>query len=173
MAHLFYLGKLSFQFQTIHGEECKCVFKSYCHHTMQGDTCPTEWYISNSHSAISRVCLTSSDWLTVDFWIHGSVAADTSYSERLLFLGLPLCNVSAATGQCIQKSTFNQAEFVYHTRKFAEWPLDMYPSAGHSIAFYSVVIKTMIIAVWLAYWSKDGSSFHQGVQLIGGWLKFI
>ena len=44
----------------------------------------------------------SSDWLKVDFWIHGPVAADTSYSERLLFIGLPLCNVFAATGPCIK-----------------------------------------------------------------------
>ena len=63
------------------------------HHTMQGDTCPTEWYMSNGHSANWRVRLTSADWLKVDFWIHGPVAADTSYSERLLFVGLPLCDV--------------------------------------------------------------------------------
>ena len=79
-------------------------------HTMQGDTCPMEWYISNGHSANQRKSLTSSDWLKADFWIHGPVAADTSYSERLLF-------ASAATGPCIQKSTFL---FVYRMRKFAE-----------------------------------------------------
>ena len=62
-------------------------------------------------SANLRVCSTSSDWLKVDLWIHGPVAAGTSHSERLLFVGLPLCDVSAATGSCIQKSTFNQSEF--------------------------------------------------------------
>ena len=71
-----------------------------------------EWYISNGHSANLHVRLTSSDGLKVDFWIHGPVAADTSYSETLLFIGPPLCDVSAATGPCIQKSTFNQSEFV-------------------------------------------------------------
>ena len=65
---------------------------------MQGGTCPTERYISNGHSANLCVRLTSSDWLKVDFWIHGPVAAVTSYSERLLFVGISLCDVSAATG---------------------------------------------------------------------------
>ena len=74
--------------------------------------------ISNGHSANLRIRLTCSDWLKVNFWIHGPVAADTSYSERLLFIGLLLCNVSAATGPYIQKSTFKQSEFVYCTRKF-------------------------------------------------------
>ena len=105
---------------------------------MQGDTCPTEWYISIGHSVNLRMRLTSSDWLKVDFWILGPVAADTSYSEKLLFVGLRLCDVSAATGPCIQKLTFNQSEFLYRKRKFAEWPLDMYPSAGHSIALHNV-----------------------------------
>ena len=68
--------------------------------------------MSNGHSANWRVRLTSFDWLKVDFWIHGPVAVDTSYSERLLFVGLPLCDVSAATGPCIQKPTFNQSEYV-------------------------------------------------------------
>ena len=63
---------------------------------MQGDTCPTECYISNSHSVNLRMRLTSSDWLKVDFWIHGPVAVDTSHSERLLFIGhlLPMDHVS-------------------------------------------------------------------------------
>ena len=58
----------------------------------------------------------------VEFWIDGPVAADTSYGERLLFVGLPLCDVSAVTGPCIKKNkkTFNRSEFVYRTRKFAE-----------------------------------------------------
>ena len=51
--------------------------------------------------------------LKVDFWIHGPVAADTSDSERLLFVGLPLYDVSAATGPCIQKSTFNQSRIYF------------------------------------------------------------
>ena len=76
--------------------------------------------MSNGHSANWRVRLTSSDWLKVDFWTHGPVKADTSYSERLLFVGFPLRDLSAATGPCIQKSTFNQSEFVKRTRKFAE-----------------------------------------------------
>ena len=36
-------------------------------HTMQGNTCPTEWYMSNGHSAKLRVCETSSDWLKIVF----------------------------------------------------------------------------------------------------------
>ena len=38
-----------------------------------------------------------------------------------------------------KKSAFNQSERVYRTRKFAEWPLDMYPSVGHSMALHSVL----------------------------------
>ena len=44
-----------------------------------------------------------------EFQIQSPVAAATSYSERLLFAGLLLCDVSAATGPCIKKSTFNQS----------------------------------------------------------------
>ena len=40
--------------------------------------------MSNGHSANWRVRLISSDWLKVDFWIHGPMAADTSYSEKLV-----------------------------------------------------------------------------------------
>ena len=29
------------------------------------------------------------------------------------------------------KSSFNQSEIVIHTRKFAEWPLDMYHFVGY------------------------------------------
>ena len=76
--------------------------------------------MSKGHSANLCVRLTNSDWFKVDFWIHGPVAANTLYSERLLFVGLPLCDVSAATGTCIQKSTFNKLECVYRTRKFTE-----------------------------------------------------
>ena len=83
---------------------------------MQSDTYPTERYISNGHSANLRVRLTSSDWLKVDFRIYSPVAADTSYSKRMLFVGLPLCDVSDTTGLCIQKTTFNQSECVYRTR---------------------------------------------------------
>ena len=109
--------------------------------TMQGDTCPTERCISKGRSANLRLRLTSSDWLKVDFWIHSPVTADISYSERLLFVGLPLCDVSAATGPCIKKSTFNQNQNVITARdKFAEWPLVMYPSAGHNIALHSVIV---------------------------------
>ena len=56
--------------------------------------------------------LTSSDWLKVDFWIHGLVTADTSHSERMLFVGLSLCDVATVTGICIRKSTFNPSAFV-------------------------------------------------------------
>ena len=52
---------------------------------MQGDTCPTEWYMSNGHSANSLVRLTSSDWLKVGFWIQGPVAADTSHSGTIFY----------------------------------------------------------------------------------------
>ena len=76
--------------------------------------------MSNGNSANLRVRLTSSDWSKVDFWIHGPVAAVTSYSERLLFVGLPMREVSVATGSCIQKSTSNQSKCVNCTRKFAE-----------------------------------------------------
>ena len=41
-------------------------------HTMQSDTCPMEWYMSNGHSANLRVRQTSSDWLKVEFWITRS-----------------------------------------------------------------------------------------------------
>ena len=44
---------------------------------------------------------------------------------------VPLCDVSAASGPCSQRSTFNQSEIVLCTGKFAEWPLDMYHSVGH------------------------------------------
>ena len=54
-------------------------------------------------------CLLASDWLKI----------------------VPLCDVSAAAGPCIQKSTFNQSELFKRTRIFAEWPLDMYHSVGH------------------------------------------
>ena len=47
----------------------------------------TKRYMSSGHSANLRVRLTSSDWLKVDFWIHGPV----------LFVGLLLYDVSAAT----------------------------------------------------------------------------
>ena len=50
---------------------------------MQGDTCPTEWYMPNDHSENSRVRYTSSDWLKVDFGIQGPAAADTSHSGTI------------------------------------------------------------------------------------------
>ena len=117
---------------------------------MQSDTCPTEWYIANGHSANLRMRLTSSDWLKVVLWIHSPVTTDTSYSERLLFVGLSLCDVSDATGPCIQKSTINQSEFVWRMRKFVEWPLGMYPSARHSIALHSV----LSFIIWSTSWQN-------------------
>ena len=40
-------------------------------------------YISNGHYANLRSRLTSSDWLKVDFWKHGPVAADTLYRKAV------------------------------------------------------------------------------------------
>ena len=38
--------------------------------------------MSNTHSAKLRLCYkTSSDWLKVDFWIQGPVAADTIFDQ--------------------------------------------------------------------------------------------
>ena len=59
----------------------------------KADTCPTEWYMSNGNAANLRVRLISSDWLKVEFWVDGPMAADTFHGERLLFVGLPLCDV--------------------------------------------------------------------------------
>ena len=39
--------------------------------------------MSNGHSANSRVRITISDWLKVDIWIQGPVAADTSNSGTI------------------------------------------------------------------------------------------
>ena len=62
-------------------------------YVQRNDTYPT---------VIPRIC--AFDWLKLDFWINDPVAADTSYSDRLLVVDLPLCDVSAATGPCVQKS---------------------------------------------------------------------
>ena len=43
-----------------------------------------------------RVRLTGSDGLVVGSGVHSPVAADASYSGRMLFVGLPLCDVYAA-----------------------------------------------------------------------------
>ena len=52
--------------------------------------------MSNDHSANWRVLLTSSDWLKVDFFIVGPVAADTSHSGRPTNNSLSLLNARAA-----------------------------------------------------------------------------
>ena len=39
--------------------------------------------MSNGHSANLRVRSTSSDWLKVDFWIKGPVAADSLHSGTI------------------------------------------------------------------------------------------
>ena len=61
-------------------------------HTMQGDTCPTEWYMSNGHSMNSL-----GDILYPGFWL-----VKNRFTVR--------CICCAAS--CIQKSTFNQSELV-------------------------------------------------------------
>ena len=52
----------------------------------------------------------------VEFWIDGPVAADTSYGERLLFVGLPLCDVSAVTGPCIKKKKLSTDQNLFTAR---------------------------------------------------------
>ena len=88
-------------------------------HTMQGNTMSSgrrhvQW--SNGHSANLHVRYPNSDWLKVDFWIHGPVAADTSHSGRPMNNSLSLYDVSDATEPCIQKSTFNQSELITHAQ---------------------------------------------------------
>ena len=48
---------------------------------MQGDTCPTEWYICEIARALNKFCFRAC--LKVDFWIQGPVAADTSHSGTI------------------------------------------------------------------------------------------
>ena len=72
------------------------------------------------HVQQSFLRLTNSDRLKVDFWIYGPVAADTLHSRGPMNNSVSLYDVSAATGPCIQKSTFNPSELVKRTRKFAE-----------------------------------------------------
>ena len=85
-----------------------------------------------------RVRLTGSDGLVVGSGVHGPVAADASYSGRLLFVGLPLCDVSAAAGPCVWGSAFGRSGFVRRACGFGEWPLGVYPSDGHSVSVDSV-----------------------------------
>ena len=79
----------------------------------------------NGRSAKLHVHYTSSDWLKTDFgykvqWqqIHRTVEQFTTSQTLGDILDsdwskiVPLCDVSAATGPCIQKSTFNQSELV-------------------------------------------------------------
>ena len=114
---------------------------TYCTISFVQNTCDGKFY--NGRSANLLVRLTSSDWLKVDFWIHGPVAAGTSYSESLLFIGLPLCDVSAATGPMYPKTSFQSVRIYlpYAQIHAQEWLLDMYPSAGHSIAWHSVYMR--------------------------------
>ena len=97
---------------------------------MQGNTV-SSGRIHVQWSFCEFACALNSDWLKVDFWIHGPVVEDTLHSRRPINNSLSQYNVSAATGICIRKSTFNQSELGKRTRKFAEWPLDMYLSIGH------------------------------------------
>ena len=91
---------------------CRC-FVSVCHHIMQKDTCPAEWYMSNCHSANLRVRSTSYDWLIIDFGymvqlqqIHRSMKGCCSLAFRCAMYLLPLDHVSQ-----IQLST-NQNLFI-------------------------------------------------------------
>ena len=114
---------------------------------MQCDTCPTECYLSNGHSANLRVRLTSSDWLKIGYMVQSQTIHRTvkGYS----FVGLPLCEVSAATASCTQKSTFNQPHAQIRGM-----------TAGHSMALHSVVKGTLEFVYHLqhpsAYNSQSG-----------------
>ena len=85
-----------------------------------------------------RVRLTGSDGLVVGSGMHGPVAADASDSGRLLFVGLPLCDVSAVAGPCVWGSAFGRSGFVRRACGFGERPLGVYPSDGHSVSVDSV-----------------------------------
>ena len=107
-AHLlFYLALVCLLDLDLGKQRVPFQFCNSTYHTTQGDTCPTKWYISLYPTVIPRIylcVLTSSNWLKADFWIHGLVAADTSHSERLLFVGLPMCIFLLSTNQNLFKA---------------------------------------------------------------------
>ena len=104
---LYYVSGLQINIVLIH----KTIIHTHIH-TMQGNTYPTDWYNYPRVIPPICVCVTSSDWLKVDFWIQGPVAADTSHSGTIFdqsesrkqdvsqrLIGqktVPLCDVSAA-----------------------------------------------------------------------------
>ena len=108
-------------------------FNEYIHYArryyvQRKDTCP---------AVIPRICACVKQILIGWKLVFGYMVqwqyscSDTSHSGRPTNNSLSLYDVSAATGPCIQKSTFNRSELVKLTRKFAESPLDMYHSVGH------------------------------------------
>ena len=79
--HIWYISNghsANLRVRTV-GRTCAHYARRY--YGQRKDTCPT---------LIPRICAYVSHLLKVDFWIHGPVVTDTSYSDRLLFVGLPI-----------------------------------------------------------------------------------
>ena len=105
-------------------------------------------YMSNGmihvQQSFRKIACALNKFLLVDSCFLDTRSSDSRYNFRPIRIQdtgcllasdwskiVPLYDVSAATGPCIQKSTFNKSELVYHTHNFTEWPLDMYHSIGH------------------------------------------
>ena len=94
--------------------------------------CPAKGYMSNGHS--TNMCMHSinSDWLKIDFWIHGPVTANTSHSGRPVNNSLSLYDVSAATDHVSKNQLSNNQNLLNACAN--SWndcwiciiPLDMY-----------------------------------------------
>ena len=80
--------------------------------------------------------LISSDWLKVEVLVDDPVTADTSYGERLLFVGLPLCDVSAATGPCIQENNYQSIRICLPHAQIRGM------TVGHSIALHNAHFRS-------------------------------
>ena len=109
----------------------------HCHckaiHNQRNDTYPT--VIPQICACISQVLIGWKfifgymvQWQQIYLTVKGCCSLAFHYTMYLLLLDHVSKN---------QVST-NQSEFVQRTGKFTEWPLDMYPSAGHSITLHSV-----------------------------------
>ena len=110
---------------------------------MQGDTCPTviPWIcmcikqVLIGWKLIFGYNVQWQQMCTVEQFSTNQTPGDILYPGFWLVKNCSLCHVPAATGPCIQNSTFNQSELVKGMRNFAEWPLDMYHSVGHVTPF--------------------------------------
>ena len=107
-------------------------------HVQRNDTCPT---------VVPRICAAlSSDWLKVDFWIQGPVAADTSHSGMIfdqsdarrhpvswILIGRKSfhCAMYLLPLDLVSKNQLSTNQNLFNTRKFAKWPSDMCHSVGH------------------------------------------